>query len=1383
MRYEMRRTIVAIVLLSCVLVIGLTEVLAKPQGKEEITLDKSNALQKIEVDYKRGKISYEETLLLKAYTFVPNKLPAKYRSDEGARPLKCGNPVIEEILKNYTNLSKETQREIAFIFERPGTSNDHLRGNPKSHILPQLYETEHFVIHWTNGSDGGDIKDAPPLDDLNNNNVPDYVEKLAGILEYVWSVTNKTYGYPLPPSDASEPNNQYNTNPNGKYDVFIHAMDYCGYTIPEQWNPITHPHGKSYSYIGINNKLDYQILKVTAAHEFFHAIQFYYDCGEQLWWKEATAVWMEDEIYDEVNDYINYINKSYYNPKTGEYIPAWVKAPYISLTTANGWHEYGDVIFAKFLSERMGRKIIKDIWEEMVFTDGITAIDNVLKNKYGTNFKRVFINFIIANYLNSLTNHDNNTANDQYEEGDKYDDIMLTPRGKYFGGREETLGVVDQWAANYINITPDADTLHFKLDKDYCIISIRITENNEIEVRELCAAELKKYQLNETLMKEILNSKEYRKMLEKAGGNVTNLTQQEIARTISAKEMEAITPNNTVTNADKYKKIVLIISPLDKKGGAYTLTLDEVQKRSQKLKPGERAVYVIPAWNLLLPFYLPHGDVFVSAWWDLWWVPPENISVNLTPVGFSSEVIDIPSKIDYKIEKVGKLKLDWKFWSCIWKLEIMNKGTWTTTVNVTSNYYDRLLTLPTRLEIYPIDMFAGTNSSPRNIEFRVIVFDGSENFSYDGFPKPSEKNFEVKIGDKPAQIVSVYPDNPHEYVLTVKPPAQPPGKYNLTVNFTFEKFGVSSMASASMSNAVEYGSGKAANVDVALIIDSSGSMSWNDPNDLRKSAAKLFVDLLSPGDRVAVVDFDEDVVVLMPLREIRDQSDKDAVKAAIDRIDSSGWTNIGGGLFEGFNELNSSYNGNRKVAILLTDGYHNTGRDPSDVVPLYKAKGWPVYTIALTGDADENLLRWIASETGGKYYKAPTAAELQQIYNEIKRVVKKQELIEKREGLISQGESVKDTVTVDSTVKSMDIALSWEGSDLDLILYYPNGTRVELNASTPTGTEDPNIIHREGATYEAYTLINPAPGNWSYEIIAVSVTGFENYTLVAAATTTATFSAGSDKDVYYLNEPVKITAVFLNGTEGIEGATVIANITQPNMVTESIAVVDSGGGLYEAMYTNTSIPGIYSVEVKAVKGAMERMQVLTFEVLPSEIGIIVEPGELNLTAYQGGVAVVSINITNLGITLSSQAFRSLYGEMGASSVEAKYATSSNPGVGIIIQPMPLVSKKFVINATSIIPEQSLIAIPGGGSVTVNITIYIPRYAPPGNYTSLIKFISPEGSVLVPLNVTVSKVTKSIVLQYIKESYEKWKKAATEIEKDYYIQKMADDLVMFYYAGG
>ena len=51
-------------------------------------------------------------------------------------------------------------------------------------------------------------------------------------------------------------------------------------------------------------------MRVTAAHEFFHAVQFGYDYFEDVWLMEASSAWVEDEIFDDIDDNRQYLAKS-----------------------------------------------------------------------------------------------------------------------------------------------------------------------------------------------------------------------------------------------------------------------------------------------------------------------------------------------------------------------------------------------------------------------------------------------------------------------------------------------------------------------------------------------------------------------------------------------------------------------------------------------------------------------------------------------------------------------------------------------------------------------------------------------------------------------------------------------------------------------------------------------------------------------------------------------------------------------------------------------------------------------------------------------------------------------------------------------------------------
>lgn len=164
-------------------------------------------------------------------------------------------------------------------------------------------------------------------------------------------------------------------------------------------------------------------------------------------------------------------------------------------------------------------------------------------------------------------------------------------------------------------------------------------------------------------------------------------------------------------------------------------------------------------------------------------------------------------------------------------------------------------------------------------------------------------------------------------------------------------------------------------VDIVFAIDSSGSMLSNDPTDLRKTAAKNFVDKLADQDRSAVVDFDSSARTLVGLT-----SDKGAVKVAIDQINSSGGTNLYLGLNQAVDELILNSTGDQsKYVIFLTDG---NGSFDSSVIQKAKDNSVKVYTIGLGRGVLEWLLRTIAAETGGQYYFAERASELEEIFQD-----------------------------------------------------------------------------------------------------------------------------------------------------------------------------------------------------------------------------------------------------------------------------------------------------------------------------------------------------------------------------------------------------------------
>ncbi len=167
--------------------------------------------------------------------------------------------------------------------------------------------------------------------------------------------------------------------------------------------------------------------------------------------------------------------------------------------------------------------------------------------------------------------------------------------------------------------------------------------------------------------------------------------------------------------------------------------------------------------------------------------------------------------------------------------------------------------------------------------------------------------------------------------------------------------------------------------DVVLTIDSSGSMQSNDPNNLRISAARQFTQSMKEGDKVAVVDFDSFGKILIGL-----STDQVSIAQALERINSSGSTNIGQGVAVSINELiDNSKRDNIRAIILLTDGQ---GAYDQRLTGFMAQEGIRVFTIALGNAADEALLRSISEGTNGSFTYISSADGLANIFNDLETV-------------------------------------------------------------------------------------------------------------------------------------------------------------------------------------------------------------------------------------------------------------------------------------------------------------------------------------------------------------------------------------------------------------
>lgn len=201
-----------------------------------------------------------------------------------------------------------------------------------------------------------------------------------------------------------------------------------------------------------------------------------------------------------------------------------------------------------------------------------------------------------------------------------------------------------------------------------------------------------------------------------------------------------------------------------------------------------------------------------------------------------------------------------------------------------------------------------------------------------------------------------------------------------------------------------------AGIDIVLCIDVSGSMMAQDFSPNRLEAAKnVAIEFINgrKADRIGLVVFSGESFTQCPVT-----TDYGVLKQQVQAINSGllePGTAIGSGLSTSVDRLKDS-KAKSKIVILLTDGVNNGGLiDPITAKEIAKAFKIKVYTIGVGTEGyapvpvntsmgivmeeekvniDEKLLRSIASETGGSYFRAKDNESLKMIYSEIDKLEK-----------------------------------------------------------------------------------------------------------------------------------------------------------------------------------------------------------------------------------------------------------------------------------------------------------------------------------------------------------------------------------------------------------
>lgn len=178
-------------------------------------------------------------------------------------------------------------------------------------------------------------------------------------------------------------------------------------------------------------------------------------------------------------------------------------------------------------------------------------------------------------------------------------------------------------------------------------------------------------------------------------------------------------------------------------------------------------------------------------------------------------------------------------------------------------------------------------------------------------------------------------------------------------------------------------------IDIVAVVDVSGSMRIPfEPRETRLQAAHRVLDDFAQsveGSRLGLVSFQSRAVTLSPLT-----ADLRAVRKHIPQLEPglvADGTAIGLGLAEGLTLLDDSIARNR-VVVLLTDGENNMGEiQPFTAARMAEALGIRVYVVGvhspLRDEVDQQAMTALAESTGGSYFDARSATDLEEAYSTI----------------------------------------------------------------------------------------------------------------------------------------------------------------------------------------------------------------------------------------------------------------------------------------------------------------------------------------------------------------------------------------------------------------
>ncbi len=248
-----------------------------------------------------------------------------------------------------------------------------------------------FRVHF-NTSENRTGPVAPT--DADGNGVPDWVDLVATVADSLEAMF-RGLGYTNPLGDGG-------AGSGPEYDLYVTELSgqqAYGFTWPGSDGYMQIDNDYSEALYGTHGEAG---LRVTLAHELYHAVQFTYVGGFDIaWWQETTATFMEEIAYPDIDDYLQYLNPELFSGRhTFFEDPSWSLNYKPSNSDA---HMYGAAVFCHFLDQsapEVGQEAIKYTFQHMEIVGSSTAaVVAALEEKMGRRSDDLLADFWVWCYF------------------------------------------------------------------------------------------------------------------------------------------------------------------------------------------------------------------------------------------------------------------------------------------------------------------------------------------------------------------------------------------------------------------------------------------------------------------------------------------------------------------------------------------------------------------------------------------------------------------------------------------------------------------------------------------------------------------------------------------------------------------------------------------------------------------------------------------------------------------------------------------------------------------------------------------------------------------------------------------------------------------------